>query len=144
PHFQAPRHDADYRNVFSSVIVVSDRNVIDTQLREALFDFQRVTGVVETIKSESGSKSGQLAKALATGKKVIVCTIQTFPYALEEVSKLAATEGKAFAVIADEAHSSQTGQAATKLKEILSAEEIAALGDGGEVSNEDILAAQMA
>src|SRR5690606_10571037 len=69
---------------------------------------------------------------------------QTFPYALEEVSKLAATEGKAFAVIADEAHSSQTGQAATKLKEILSAEEIAALGDGGEVSNEDILAAQMA
>jgi len=143
-HFLSELHDADDKKLFSSVIVVSDRNVIDTQLREALFDFQRVTGVVETITNESGSKSGQLAKALAAGKKVIVCTIQTFPYALEEVSKLAATEGKAFAVIADEAHSSQTGQAANKLKEILSAEEIAALGDGGEVSNEDILAAQMA
>lgn len=143
-HFLSELHDADDNKLFSSVIVVSDRNVIDTQLQEALFDFQRVTGVVETIKSEGGSKSGQLAQALAAGKKVIVCTIQTFPFALEEVSKLAATEGKAFAVIADEAHSSQTGQAATKLKEILSAEEIAALGDGGEVSSEDILAAQMA
>lgn len=125
-HFLSELHDAEDNKLFSSVIVVSDRNVIDTQLQEALFDFQRVTGVVETIKNDSGSKSGQLAKALAAGKKVIVCTIQTFPFALEEVSKLAATEGKAFAVIADEAHSSQTGQAATKLKEILSAEEIAA------------------
>lgn len=143
-HFLSELHDADDHKLFSSVIVVSDRNVIDTQLQEALFDFQRVTGVVETIKSDGGSKSGKLADALAAGKKVIVCTIQTFPFALEAVSKLAATEGKAFAVIADEAHSSQTGQAATKLKEILSAEEIAALGDGGEVSSEDILAAQMA
>ncbi|MNS05701.1 Type I restriction enzyme [compost metagenome] len=143
-HFLSELHDAQDRKLFSSVIVVSDRNVIDTQLQEALFDFQRVTGVVETIKNDSGSKSGQLAQALAAGKKVIVCTIQTFPFALQAVSDLAATEGKAFAVIADEAHSSQTGQAATKLKEILSAEEIAALGDGGEVSNEDILAAQMA
>lgn len=143
-HFLSELHDANDKKLFSSVIVVSDRNVIDTQLQEALFSFQRVTGVVETIKSESGSKSGQLAKALADGKKVIVCTIQTFPFALEAVSKLAATEGKAFAVIADEAHSSQTGQAATKLKEILSAEEIAELGDGGEISSEDLLAAQMA
>lgn len=143
-HFLSELHDADDTKLFSSVVVVSDRNVIDTQLQEALFDFQRVTGVVETIKNESGSKSTQLAQALATGKKVIVCTIQTFPHALEAVSKLAATEGKAFAVIADEAHSSQTGRASEKLKEILSTEEIAALGDGGEVSNEDILAAQMA
>lgn len=143
-HFLSELHDAQDKKLFSSVIVVSDRNVIDSQLQEALFDFQRTTGVVETIKSESGSKSGQLAKALAAGKKIIVCTIQTFPFALEAVQELAATESKAFAVIADEAHSSQTGEAASKLKEMLSAAEVAELADGGEVSNEDILAAKMA
>ncbi len=143
-HFLSELHDAQNKKLFSSVIVVSDRNVIDSQLQEALFDFQRTTGVVETIKSESGSKSGQLAKALADGKKIIVCTIQTFPFALEAVQDLAATEGKAFAVIADEAHSSQTGEAASKLKEMLSAAEAAELADGGEISNEDILAAKMA
>ena len=143
-HFLSELHDADDKKLFSSVIVVSDRNVIDSQLQEALFDFQRTTGVVETIKSEGGSKSGALAKALADGKKIIVCTIQTFPFALEAVQELAATEGKAFAVIADEAHSSQTGEAASKLKEMLSAAEAAELADGGEVSNEDILASKMA
>ena len=100
--------------------------------------------MVETIRSEAGAKSGQLAQALAAGKKIVVCTIQTFPFALEEVRKLAATEGKRFAVIADEAHSSQTGEAAAKLKAVLSAEEIAELADGGEVDTEDLLAAQMA
>ncbi|MBI1686446.1 type I restriction endonuclease subunit R [Caulobacter hibisci] len=143
-HLLSELHDANDDKLFSSVIVVSDRNVIDTQLQEALFDFQRIAGVVATIKSDSGSKSGQLAEALAAGKKVIVCTIQTFPFALKEVRERAATEGQAFAVIADEAHSSQTGEAAAKLKQMLSAEEAAELADGGEVSNEDILAAQMA
>ena len=74
----------------------------------------------------------------------MVCTIQTFPFALKAVRELAATQGKRFAVIADEAHSSQTGEAAAKLKAVLSAEELQELGDGGEVSTEDILAAQMA
>jgi type I restriction enzyme R subunit len=77
-------------------------------------------------------------------KKIVVCTIQTFPRALEEVRRLAATQGKHFAVIADEAHSSQTGDAAAKLKQVLSAPELAELQDGGEISTEDILAAQMA
>src|ERR1700730_6690255 len=131
-HFLADLHDANNEKLFSTVIVISDRNVIDTQLQEALFDFQRTTGVVATIKSEGASKSGQLAEALAAGKKIIVCTIQTFPFALGEVQKLAATEGKRFAVIADEAHSSQTGEAAAKLKQVLSPEELAELGDGGE------------
>lgn len=123
---------------------MSDRRVIDGQLQDALFDFQRTTGVVETIKSESGSKSAQLADALKAGKKIIVCTIQTFPFALQAVRDLAATDGKRFAVIADEAHSSQTGEAAAKLKEVLSPEEIAELQDGGEIDTEDLLAAQMA
>ncbi|MFK4534222.1 type I restriction enzyme R subunit [Bradyrhizobium ottawaense] len=143
-HFLADLHDANNEKLFSTVIVISDRNVIDAQLQDALFDFQRTTGVVATIKSEGASKSGQLAEALAAGKKIIVCTIQTFPFALEEVRRLAATEGKRFAVIADEAHSSQTGEAAAKLKQVLSPEELAELGDGGEISAEDMLAAQMA
>jgi type I restriction enzyme R subunit len=143
-HFLSELHDASNSKVFDSVLVVSDRNVIDSQLQEALFDFQRTSGIVATIKSETESKSGGLAKALAEGKKIIVCTIQTFPFAIEAVREQAATHGKRFAVIADEAHSSQTGEAAAKLKQVLSAEEIQYLEDGGEVSTEDILAAQMA
>ena len=142
-HFLADLHDAKHRKMFDTVIVVSDRKVIDGQLQTAIFAFERTRGVVETIKGKSGSKSGELAQALADGKKIVVCTIQTFPFALEEVRKLSATEGKTFAVIADEAHSSQTGEAATKLKQTLSPEELEDLKDGGEFSTEDILAAQM-
>lgn len=143
-HFLADLHDADNNKVFDSVLVVSDRNVLDAQLQEAIFDFQRTTGVVETISDERGSKSAQLSEALNAGKKIIVCTIQTFPYALEAVRELAATEGKRFAVIADEAHSSQSGEAAAKLKQLLTAEEAGELEDGGEIDAETLLAAQMA
>ena len=142
-HFLADLHDSNQKKLFDSVLVVSDRNVLDQQLQEAIFDFERTTGVVATITNETGSKSAQLGQALKDGKKIIVCTIQTFPKALEAVQALAATEGKSFAVIADEAHSSQTGQAATKLKQLLSAEEWAELQDGGEIDTEALLAAQM-
>ncbi|ACO74510.1 HsdR [Laribacter hongkongensis HLHK9] len=142
-HFLADLHDAQHRKLFDSVLVVSDRNVLDAQLQEAIFDFERTTGVVATITGEHGSKSQQLGQALKDGKKIIVCTIQTFPFALQAVQELAVTEGKRFAVIADEAHSSQTGEAAAKLKQLLSAEEWAALQDGGEVDAESLLAAQM-
>lgn len=125
------------------MLVVSDRTVLDAQLEEAIFDFERTTGVVASITNESGSKSEQLLQALKDGKKIIVCTIQTFPFALQAVQELAATQGKRFAVIADEAHSSLTGEAAVKLKQLLSAEEWAALQDGGEVDTEALLAAQM-
>jgi len=143
-HFLADLHDAENKKVFDTVLVVSDRTVIDSQLSEAIFDFERTSGVVATIKGNDGSKSAELAAALSGDKKIVVCTIQTFPFALEAVRKLAATQGKRFAVIADEAHSSQSGEAAAKLKAVLSPEEILELGDGGEVSTEDILAAQMA
>ncbi|WP_454722777.1 MULTISPECIES: type I restriction endonuclease subunit R [Cupriavidus] len=142
-HFLADLHDASNTKLFDSVLVVSDRTVLDAQLQEAIFDFERTTGVVASITNESGSKSAQLGQALKDGKKIIVCTIQTFPFALQEVQKLAATEGKRFAVIADEAHSSQTGESAAKLKQLLSAEEWAAYQDGGEVDTEALLAAQM-
>ena len=143
-HFLADLHNAQHQKLFDTVLVVSDRTVLDSQLADAVFDFSRTTGVVATIKGESASKSGELAEALAGGKKIVVCTIQTFPFALKAVQELAATQGKRFAVIADEAHSSQTGEAAAKLKALLSAEELHDLADGGEVSTEDILAAQMA
>jgi type I restriction enzyme, R subunit len=78
-HFLADLHDDQDRKVFDSVLVVSDRNVIDAQLQDAIFSFERTTGVVATISSEGGAKSGQLAEALAGGKKIVVCTIQTFP-----------------------------------------------------------------
>jgi type I restriction enzyme R subunit len=142
-HFFAELHDAESRKFFDTVLVVSDRTVIDSQLQEALFDFQRQLGVVATIKGTDGSKSGELAEALSGAKKIVVCTIQTFPFALEAVRELAATQGKRFAVIADEAHSSQAGEAAAKLKAVLSPEEIRELNDGGEVTMEDILASQM-
>jgi hypothetical protein len=143
-HFLADLHNEKNQKLFDTVLVVSDRNVIDAQLQKAIFDFERTTGVVATIKGESTSKSGELVKALSGDKKIVVCTIQTFPHALKAVRELAATQGKRFAVIADEAHSSQTGQAAVKLKAVLSPEELNELRDGGEVSTEDLLAIQMA
>jgi type I restriction enzyme R subunit len=137
-------HDAQQKKLFDSVLVVSDRTVLDSQLQEAIFDFQRTTGVVASIKGEAQSKSGELAEALSGNKKIIVCTIQTFPAIYKKMSELASNEGKRFAVIADEAHSSQTGSAAAKLKQVLSAEELQELEDGGEFSAEDMLASQMA
>lgn len=142
-HFLADLHNAQNQKVFDSVLVVSDRNVIDAQLQEAIFNFERTAGVVATIKGKGVSKSSELAKALSGKKKIVVCTIQTFPHALKAVQELAAAHGKRFAVIADEAHSSQTGQASAKLKTLLSAEELKELDDGGSISTEDLLVSQM-
>ena len=141
-HFLADRHDADNRRVFDTV-VVSDRTVLDDQLQEAIMGFERTQGVVAVVKGEGASKSQELAEALAAGKKIVVCTLQTFPKALDKVRELAATEGKRFAVIADEAHSSPTNETAAKLKEVRSPAELAELEDGGEFDTEDLLAAQM-
>lgn len=142
-HFLADLHDAKNQKVFDSVIVVSDRNVIDGQLRDAIDSFERTSGVVASIKGEGGSKSAELAEALSGDKKIVVCTIQTFPFALKAVRELAATSGKRFAVVVDEAHSSQSGEAASKLKQLLSSEELKELEDGGEISMDDVLASQM-
>ncbi|WP_233256053.1 type I restriction endonuclease subunit R [Falsiroseomonas bella] len=143
-HFLADLHDAKNAKLFDTVIVVSDRNVLDKQLQQAIEGFERTKGVVAIVTGDGSSKSKELADALAAGKKIVVCTIQTFPFAMDEVRKLSATKGKRFAVIADEAHSSQSGKAAAELKMILTPEEIAALEDGGEIGVEDILAAKMA
>jgi len=90
-HFLADLHDADNRKVFDTVVVVSDRTVLDDQLQEAITGFERTQGVVAVVKGEGASKSQELAEALAAGKKIVVCTLQTFPRALDKVRELAET-----------------------------------------------------
>jgi type I restriction enzyme R subunit len=142
-HFLADLHDGANNKVFDTVLVVSDRTVLDKQLREAIEAFERTHGVVAVVTGDGTAKSQELAQALGAGKKIVVCTIQTFPFALQKVRELAATAGKRFAVIADEAHSSQSGRAASDLKMVLSTEEIAERDGDDEVSTEDILTQRM-
>ena len=143
-HFLADLHDVENQKVFDTVLVVSDRTVLDKMLREAIEGFERTLGVVASVTGEGASKSRELAKALSAGKKIVVCTVQTFPFALDEVRKLSKAKGRRFAVIADEAHSSQSGKASAEMRMVLTAEEQAELADGGEYGTEDILAAKMA
>ena len=99
-------------NIFDTVIVVTDRRVLDAQIRNNIKQFQQVAGVVEAI--TEGSK--QLKEALEEGKKIIITTIQKFPHIVEEIGDLPGTN---FAIIIDEAHSSLSGQMARKLNESL-------------------------
>jgi len=100
-------------NIFDTIIVVTDRRVLDAQIRNNIKQFQQVNGVVEAI--TEGSK--QLKEALEEGKKIIITTIQKFPHIVEEIGELPGTN---FAIIIDEAHSSLSGQMARKLNETLS------------------------
>jgi type I restriction enzyme R subunit len=138
------------KKVFDSVIVITDRNVLDAQLQDAITQIDNDAGIVAAIdrtaaakSTEVKSKSGLLAKALLDGKLIIIVTIQTFPFAMKEVRENKGLKGKTFAVIADEAHSSQTGEVANKLKAVLTAEEIREIEEeGGEIDVEAILAAE--
>ena len=113
-------HDAENKPVFSSVIIITDRRVLDKQLQETVSQFEHKAGVIECIDDSKGSKGKQLAAALNAGKAIILTTIQTFPNILEDVESM---QGSTFAVIIDEAHSSQTGEASLKLKEALGKQE---------------------
>jgi type I restriction enzyme R subunit len=132
-------HDTNNQRIFDTVIVVTDRNVLDSQLQETISQFQKTSGVVQAItRNESGgSKSAKLAEALKNGASIIVVTIQTFPFVLEEIQKTTSLKDKSFAIIADEAHSSQSGSTAKKLKQVLTAEQIE---EGVELSSDEILA----
>jgi type I restriction enzyme, R subunit len=141
------RLQVDNQKVFDSVIVVTDRNVLDAQLQDAIKQIDNDQGIVVAIDRDEaakagGSKSGMLAKALTDGKLIIVVTIQTFPFAMDEIRKNKGLKGKTFAVIADEAHSSQSGQIAGKLKSVLTAEELKEIDDGGSIDVEAVLAAE--
>jgi type I restriction enzyme R subunit len=137
-------HDEKNVPVFDSVIVITDRNVLDAQLQEAIRQIDKTPGVVAHIDGLGGSKSQLLADALQDGTKIIIVTIQTFPHALDLIQGQAALKGKSFAIIADEAHSSQAGEASKRLKAILAATELDDLADGGTVDAEDVLAAEIA
>ena len=119
-HRMAQLHDANDQKVFDGVIAVSDRQVLDGQLQRAVEQLETKSGVFQAItRGGNASKSKQLAEALLAGKQIIGVTLQTFPHALNEIEKNKGLEGRKYAVIADEAHSSQTGQAAASLKEVL-------------------------
>lgn len=103
--------------VFDKVVVITDRSVLDTQLQDTIYQFEHRAGVVRKISNSDGTKSEQVASALAgETTKILIVTLQTFPHVLEKVSGL---RGKRFAIIVDEAHSSQSGESSAALKKVL-------------------------
>ncbi|WP_298441409.1 DEAD/DEAH box helicase family protein [uncultured Ferrimonas sp.] len=123
--------------VFDSVIVVTDRTVLDSQLQDTIYQFDHSEGMIARINREEahGSKSSQLAGELRASTSIIIVTIQTFPHVLDAIRSDTTLAGRSYAVIADEAHSSQSGETAKKLRAVLMAEQL----DGEELDSEDIL-----
>ncbi|MHC9419880.1 type I restriction endonuclease subunit R [Sphingomonas citri] len=128
-HRLAGLHDAHDEKVFHSIIVITDRRVLDQQLQNTIYQFEHKTGVVEKI----DENTQQLAKALLGGTPVIITTIQKFPFISQAIKTMEAkgegvaidTRGRRFAVIVDEAHSSQSGETVSALKGILNKDGIA-------------------
>src|SRR5438132_2082645 len=126
-HRLASLHDETIRRVFDSVIVVTDRVVLDQQLQDTIYQFEHKRGVVQRI----DESSRQLAEALESAVPVIITTLQKFPFVSRQLLKMADERGtsgtgtlttRRCAVIVDEAHSSQGGETATDLKEVLGGE----------------------
>ncbi|MGH2555841.1 MAG: type I restriction endonuclease subunit R, partial [Actinomycetota bacterium] len=112
-HRLASLHDPGDRKVFDKVVVVTDRRILDRQLQDTIYQFEHAHGVVKKV--EESSK--ELAEALRSAEaKIIVTTLQKFPFVVEEVATL---PERPYAVIVDEAHSSQTGEAAQEMKKAL-------------------------
>ena len=126
-HRLASLHDAANQRVFDSVIVVTDRVVLDQQLQDTIYQFEHKRGVVQRI----DESSRQLAEALENAVPVIITTLQKFPFVSRHLLKMAEERGttgtgtlatRRCAVVVDEAHSSQGGETATDLKEVLGGE----------------------
>ena len=121
-------HNASDERVFDSVIVVTDRIVLDQQLQNTIYQFDHRQGVVEKIEDNSR----QLAEALENAVPIIITTLQKFPFVSKHLVKIAEERGeqgghlptRKCAVIVDEAHSSQSGETAADLKEVLGGEEL--------------------
>jgi type I restriction enzyme R subunit len=137
-------HNAEGNKLFDSIIVVTDRTVLDDQLQETISQFTSVEGVVGRINRNEGdgSKSEKLASALEGSQPIIIVTIQTFPHVLKAIENSVSLKERNYVVIADEAHSSQTGSTARQLKEVLMMD--AKGGDDEELTTEDILDAAVA
>ena len=108
-------HDSADQRVFDAIIVITDRTVLDRQLRNTLRSFEQVKGIVTAIEKQ---KAKELAAALETGKDLIITTLQTFPFVAQKIGEIA---GKRFAVVIDEAHSGQTGETNKSMKDVLTA-----------------------
>lgn len=113
-HQLSTLHNHQDRRVFDSIVVITDRRILDRQLQATIRQFEQTLGVVENI----DTTSRQLKEALEAGKTIIVTTLQKFPVIAKEIGEL---PGRRFAVIVDEAHSSQTGESTKSLKAVLSA-----------------------
>ena len=118
-------HNEDNKRIFHSVVVITDRRVLDQQLQDTIYGIEHQHGVVHRI----DESSQQLADALATGAPIIISTLQKFPVVIEKIGSL---PDRNYAVIVDEAHSSQTGEAARKLRQVLTTGGIANLPDDEE------------
>jgi len=127
-HQLSKLHDDEDKRVFDSIIVVTDRRILDQQLQKHVRSFEQTRGLVETI--GKGKTSQDLKKALESGKNIIVSTIQKFPVIVDEIGELA---GKKFAVIIDEAHSSQGGETSHKMQQVL---EVNSLEEAEEIERE--------
>ncbi len=129
-HQLSSLHDVDDKKIFNSVIVVTDRVVLDRQLQATISQFEHKDGVVQKIEQDSK----QLALAIASDVPIIITTIQKFPFVMTALSRQQekglnveiSTVGKQFAVIVDEAHSSQSGEAAMELRKVLNKDGIEA------------------
>ncbi|MCC6392898.1 MAG: type I restriction endonuclease subunit R, partial [Bryobacterales bacterium] len=132
-HQLAGLHDSNDRRVFDSVVVVTDRRVLDWQLQRTIRSFEQVKGVVTAIEKQ---KAKELADALNQGKDIIITTLQTFPFVTEKIGELL---GRRFAVVVDEAHSSQSGESNRSLKEVLAARNLeeAAQEDAAEAADDE-------
>ena len=113
-HRLANLHDNNDNPIFDSVIVITDRRVLDKQLQDSIYQLEHKYGVVEKIDKDSN----QLADALKSGARIIISTLQKFPFIIEKVGEL---EKRRYAVIIDEAHSSSAGENMASLREVLSA-----------------------
>ncbi len=108
---------ADGKNAFDSIIVVTDRRILDEQIQANIKQFAQVSAVVGAVTGSGMSKTQQLSKFLESGKKIIISTVQTFPFLLKEIGD--AHRGRRFAILIDEAHSSQGGKTASAMSEAL-------------------------
>ena len=151
-HRLASLHDAADRKVFDCVIVVTDRRVLDSQLQDAIYQIEHAQGVVKRIDKDSK----QLAEALVDGTQIVVTTLQKFPFVLGGLLRVAGADsadaataveqgragewadeiaGRRYAVVVDEAHSSQTGETARQLKAVLGAGADTAIGDDRNIAS---------
>jgi type I restriction enzyme R subunit len=137
-------YQPDGSKLFDSVIVVTDRTVLDDQLQETISQFTSVEGMVGRINRNEGdgSKSEKLASALENSQPIIIVTIQTFPHVLKAIENNLSLKERNYVVIADEAHSSQTGSTARQLKEVLMID--GSKDEDEELTTEDILDAAVA